>query len=856
MGETTESSDIRNLTSALNKLVQKLSKSSGGKESSKSSRVSSEEAEASAVISSRELDKLQQSINKRHEEYKDKLDDIEGVKSTIRDIDDAILETARAITKEEKKGKAANTETLKSLRANITAYKSQKKELENTEKRAEKVKEKLKGIYETLDIIKNPLKTINESFKKAITKSFLERLQKTNISTSTISDSLKKYAPAIGIAALALGAMFKTAMHLNQEIVDIRRNFGLSEENALHLHHSIQDAAISSQILGAKQADYNKAFSELVDEYGIVNAQNKNLLDTQVLLTKQIGMTSESASSFRSIAEASGQTVEESLLQIKDTVTQYNQLTGDSISHRDVQREIAKIGKSVLANYKGDVKQLAAAVVQAKRLGMTMEQTAAVSDKLLDFESSVANEMTANVLTGKQMNLNRARELALQGKSVEAAAEAVKQAGSYEELIHMSYIGRKAVADAAGVELETLMNSAMLEKKNRLLQKRNFRDLSDMEKQRLIDQKQFTREQIEQGIRDEQAVSVKEKMAQISDKLLTIFEKLSGPILTVVNLFEKALTYIDKISTSIKNLIPPELAEPLKKAGAIAGGTAAIAGGLMLFKGVAGFFSKAISKGAMPVTNVDSESGNKSSAVDSKSGNKSSAAESEESSSSMFSGLGKSASRLMKAGKKGGLKGILKAGSRMAKGGLRGLAKGGFKGLAGKIPLLGSLVTTGMNIANEGLNWKSIARSGLEAGGGALGGALGSLVAPGIGTAAGGYAGSAGGAWLANKLLGEAELPSGEAEEQDFISRPGQPPISFAKGDLIAGIDANSLKNQSANTTSNNSKLEMLLEKLIAKVDQPVQIIMGNRVIDEIDSRTGLRRGYTTKVDSGYGVFG
>jgi hypothetical protein len=835
--------DIRNLTSALTKLVNKLGKSDTRQKSTTSTRVSAEEAEAASVMSARELIKSQEEINKLVKEYTNKLDNTRGIQQAIYQIDDSILAIAKQITAEEKKGNQADKKKVDALKATVKSFKAQKQELEETQEQAAMVEKKLKGVYDTLESMKNPLKKINETFKTAITKSFLSRLKETGVGTDKISTVLKRFAPAIGLAAVSLGAMFKTAMRINQEIVEMRRNFGLSEESALHLRHSIQDAAISSQILGATQADYNKAFLELVDEYGIINAQNAKLLDTQVLLTKQIGMTSESANSFRTIAESSGKTVEESLLQIKDTVIQYNQLTGDSISHRDVQREISKIGKNILANYKGNVKQLAAAVIQAKRLGISMEQASSVADKLLDIEGSITAEMTANVLTGKQMNLNRARELALQGDTVAATAEAIKQAGSYNDLIHMSYLGRKAVAEAAGVELDTLMSAAMTEKKNTLLKKRNFRDLSDIEKQRLIDQKQFTKEEIAQGIRDEQAVSVKEKMAQISDKLLTIFEKLSGPILKVVTLFEKALTYVDKISTSVKNMIPPELAEPLKKAGAIAGGTAAIAGGLMLFKGVAGFFAKAISKGAMPVT---VEGG----------GVSGSAAETEESSSSMFSGLGKSAGRLMKAGKKGGLKGLGKAASRMAKSGLKGLTKGGLKGLGGKLPYIGSLLTTGMNIANEGFNWKSLARSGIEIGGGTLGGLLGSLALPGAGTLAGGVAGTAGGSWLADQILGPVAEVSAQAEEQDFISRPGQPPISFSKGDLIAGIDANSLNQNSNSTTTNTSKLEALLEKLIAKVDQPMQVVIGNRVIDEIDTRTGLRRGYTTKVDSGYGVFG
>ena len=50
-----------------------------------------------------------------------------------------------------------------------------------------------------------------------------------------------------------------------------------------------------------------------------------------------------------------------------------------------------------------------------------------------------------------------------------------------------------------------------------------------------------------------------------------------------------------------------------------------------------------------------------------------------------------------------------------------------------------------------------------------------------------------------------------------------------------------------------NAKIVSLLEQLIAKVDQPVNIKLGSRTIEEIGTQIGLRKSYSTRVDSGYG---
>jgi hypothetical protein len=93
--------------------------------------------------------------------------------------------------------------------------------------------------------------------------------------------------------------------------------------------------------------------------------------------------------------------------------------------------------------------------------------------------------------------------------------------------------------------------------------------------------------------------------------------------------------------------------------------------------------------------------------------------------------------------------------------------------------------------------------------------------------------------------------PTGPSGYSRVLSGP-EGSIALNDNDtIVAGTDLNS-----GGGGSNMSRVEALLEKLIAKVDQPVYINMGGKVIDELDNRITLRKTYTTKVDSGYGVFG
>jgi hypothetical protein len=85
-----------------------------------------------------------------------------------------------------------------------------------------------------------------------------------------------------------------------------------------------------------------------------------------------------------------------------------------------------------------------------------MKDIAGISRSLLDFESSIASELEAELLIGKDLNLEKARYLALNGKSDEAVAALVEQAGSLEELQGMNVIQQEALASAVGMTADQL----------------------------------------------------------------------------------------------------------------------------------------------------------------------------------------------------------------------------------------------------------------------------------------------------------------------------------------------------------------------------------------------------------------
>ena len=146
-------------------------------------------------------------------------------------------------------------------------------------------------------------------------------------------------------------------------------------------------------------------------------------------------------------------------------------LTADVVGNLEAA---TKVTGNLRANFKGSSFAIAEGVFNAKRLGFELSQMEGVSSSLLSFQSSIENEMAAELLTGKQLNLSKAREYALMGDTENLMKEISRQAGTQEEFLSMNIIQRQALAKAVGMEVNELADMYDKKSKNDALAKKNL----------------------------------------------------------------------------------------------------------------------------------------------------------------------------------------------------------------------------------------------------------------------------------------------------------------------------------------------------------------------------------------------
>lgn len=130
-----------------------------------------------------------------------------------------------------------------------------------------------------------------------------------------------------------------------------------------------------------------------------------------------------------------------------------------------VQKDIAKNAGTVSKYFAGNPKALAKAAIEAQKLGMSIDQMAKVSDGLLNIENSLQAQFEFQAFTGKQINMEKARQLALEGDIAGATKEVMKQVGDIHDFEKMNMKQREKLAAMAGMEVGELEKSLALQAK-------------------------------------------------------------------------------------------------------------------------------------------------------------------------------------------------------------------------------------------------------------------------------------------------------------------------------------------------------------------------------------------------------
>ena len=204
------------------------------------------------------------------------------------------------------------------------------------------------------------------------------------------------------------------------------------------------------------------------------------------------------------------------------------------ISNKVVYDDVLSASDDIVASSGGNVEALGRAASAARKLGLDLVKVNQIADGLLDFETSIESELEAQLLTGKNINLSKARELALNNDLEGVAKELEKNGASAAEFAKMNRIQQESLAKAMGMSRQELGKM--------VLTKEAMANMSDDE---IANARGMTIEQSKQ-------MDIQAKIQKSMDRLAQAF----APILeAVVPIVEALLTIIRPIASAIGYLL-------------------------------------------------------------------------------------------------------------------------------------------------------------------------------------------------------------------------------------------------------------------------------------------------------------
>jgi hypothetical protein len=242
--------------------------------------------------------------------------------------------------------------------------------------------------------------------------------------------ALKVGILAIGVGLVALG----------KKMVDFGNETGFSYGQLIQFGPAILFAREEAKALLA--------------EFGSLDIATSQNLMKMKLLGFQYGVSAESTAKLAEMMMAvSGSSFSASM----HSLAMVGELArANKVAPAAVMEDLAGDTEMFATYAKDGGDNLFTAAIEARKLGLSIATTAKMAESLLDFESSIESSMEASILLGRNINTDKARQLAFTGDLAGMQREVLKQVGSQAELENMQYFQRKKLAAAFGVGVEEL----------------------------------------------------------------------------------------------------------------------------------------------------------------------------------------------------------------------------------------------------------------------------------------------------------------------------------------------------------------------------------------------------------------
>lgn len=327
-----------------------------------------------------------------------------------------------------------------------------------------------------------------------------------------------------------IGKIVTGFLDVNKAAVNYTRLSGINATN---------QAALNSRL--ATSVDYLETAAELTRQLGMsatsvfsnddiaAMAEAKNLLGLSAEQAGALGIKSK-------LANTNIDAFQDNLLK---GVSAGNQLNNSLVAPGVALQDVLDTSEDISMSLGNNPKALGKAAVAARAFGLDLAKVNDIASTLLQFEDSIGNELEAELMTGKNLNLEKAREYALTNNLEGLSRELAKNGATAAEFAKMNRLEQESLAKSLGMSREQLAKSVLAQEasKNATLAQRAA-------------VMGVTKEQM-------QSMDIQERMAKTLDKLAQAFAPIFEALVPIVTIIGQAIQPIANLVGTLATGLGP-----------------------------------------------------------------------------------------------------------------------------------------------------------------------------------------------------------------------------------------------------------------------------------------------------------
>ncbi len=274
---------------------------------------------------------------------------------------------------------------------------------------------------------------------------------------TAISDSYDKYSQMIPVGGKVAGTFAAGVVALsifNKLINDVRKDLGTSAFESAQIAAQLSAASAVGKVFGLNASDIKDSFDVISGTLGgVENATAASALNFARFSLKLGVSAQQSADLLKTLEAVSGASRSTLMSQLSSTKELIRQR---GVAPGPVLQDVANSAEFFAKFSKEGSDNLFIAAAEARKLGLNLGAVESISNSLLNFEESIGSQLEAQVLLGRNINLDKARQLAFNGDNAGLLEEIKNIVGSEAEFNAMNVVQREALANAIGLNVSQL----------------------------------------------------------------------------------------------------------------------------------------------------------------------------------------------------------------------------------------------------------------------------------------------------------------------------------------------------------------------------------------------------------------